>query len=118
MAPSLDGAGVEAVVHRCGRCCGAAGACTRAGGVAEGWKARTKVAEMFGEMQRLWGSERAWFLKLDADSTLVPHNLRALLAEVTWLLGAAAGCTRRPPCVRRPRPLSPPAASSGSGRSH
>ena len=66
---------------------------------------------MFAEMARRWGgggaeaggaggggaaggaaagrAARDWFLKLDADSTLVPHNLGALLAELLWLVGAA-----------------------------
>ena len=112
VAPSASGGvelGVELVVHRCARCCGdAKRPCD--GGVVEGWKARTKVAEMFAEMARRWGGggaeaggagggaaggaaagrpARDWFLKLDADSTLVPHNLGALLAELLWLVGAA-----------------------------
>jgi len=115
VAPSAAGGvelGVELVVHRCARCCGdAKQECD--GGVVEGWMARTKVAEMFAEMARRWGGggveggaargaargaaggaalgrpARDWFLKLDADSTLVPHNLGALLAELLWLVGAA-----------------------------
>ena len=125
VAPSASGGvelGVELVVHRCARCCGdTKQKCD--GGVFEGWKARTKVAEMFAEMARRWGGggaeaggaggggaaagaaagaargaapgaapgrpSRDWFLKLDADSTLVPHNLGALLAELLWLVGAA-----------------------------
>ena len=90
---------VEVVVHRCARCCGdASRRCN--GGVAEGWKARTKVADMFAEMARRWGggggdggnaangAARDWFVKLDADSTMVPHNLGALLGELLWLVGA------------------------------
>ena len=87
--PRTDGA-VAVHVHRCDVCCGkrssvaAASTC-----VVEGWLCRSKVLSMFGAMAERWAQNKSFFFKLDADSSLAPHNLLALLHELHEAVGTS-----------------------------
>ena len=76
-------------------------------GVQEAWRARSKVLHMLAEMGRRFSGDRAprqkaWLIKLDADTLVHPHNLLPLLTDLgglarsePLLLGLAA-CRSEP----------------------
>ena len=99
VAPAL-GDGVTAFVHRCALCRGLAcgGAGERDGtcpGLREGWLARSKVLDLFVELARRYVANatmrpaRRFFVKVDPDTVVLPHNLLAFAGELHDTLGPA-----------------------------
>ena len=109
IAPRTDG-GVQVHVYRCAECRGhrcdaaarAAGGATRCIGVRDGWLARRKILHLFATMARDFGvsafppgaalgkhsgAAKRFFIKMDADTVPVPHNLLRLVSELHATLG-------------------------------
>lgn len=93
IAPRLADDQVTVHVVRCAecrgqRCAAGEGECA---GVREGWLARRKVLHLFAAMARQFvldgGGAKHFFLKVDPDTVLVPHNVLHLLAELRSTLG-------------------------------